>query len=208
MRCSLSYFLCFRIACGFCPRHGACQQVMNLARRISKEVDRRPRHRDRRNGDAALRRVVEPDRQLLARAASLPPWANLGTPSRDRRPKHALVSRRNGAALSFYGDVPQLIVPETRARSSARRAGKSTSSTNQTVSDFARYSGVSVLPAHPCSPRGKDSAESAVQVQPSKAAAAHVKDHDTALLTGGAAASRRGFQQCQPRSRLTGFRGL
>ena len=66
-------------------------------------------------------------------------------------------------ALSFYGGVPQLIVPDN-PRALVSEACRYEPQLNQTVHDFARHYGVSILPARPYSPKDKASAESAVQV--------------------------------------------
>jgi transposase len=66
-------------------------------------------------------------------------------------------------ALSFYGGVPQLIVPDN-PRALVSEACRYEPKLNQTVSDFARHYGVSILPARPYAPKDKASAESAVQV--------------------------------------------
>ena len=66
-------------------------------------------------------------------------------------------------ALSFYGGVPQLIVPDN-PRALVSDACRYEPKLNQTVHDFARHYGVSILPARPYSPKDKASAESAVQV--------------------------------------------
>ncbi len=66
-------------------------------------------------------------------------------------------------ALAFYGGVPQLIVPDN-PRALVSVACRYEPKLNQTVNDFARHYGVSILPARPYSPRDKASAESAVQV--------------------------------------------
>ena len=66
-------------------------------------------------------------------------------------------------ALTFYGGVPQLIVPDN-PRALVSQACRYEPKLNQTVHDFARHYGVSILPARPYSPKDKASAESAVQV--------------------------------------------
>ena len=66
-------------------------------------------------------------------------------------------------ALSFYGGVPQLIVPDN-PRALVSEACRYEPKLSQTVHDFARHYGVSILPARPYSPKDKASAESAVQV--------------------------------------------
>ncbi len=66
-------------------------------------------------------------------------------------------------ALSFYGGVPQLIVPDN-ARALISQPDRYEPRAHDTVLDFARHYGTSVLPARPRSPRDKAAAESAVQV--------------------------------------------
>jgi transposase len=66
-------------------------------------------------------------------------------------------------ALSFYGGVPQLIVPDN-ARALISQPDRYEPRAHDTVLDFARHYATSVLPARPRSPRDKATAESAVQV--------------------------------------------
>jgi transposase len=66
-------------------------------------------------------------------------------------------------ALSFYGGVPQLIVPDN-PRALVSDACRYEPKLNETVRDFARHYAVSILPARPYSPKDKAAAESAVQV--------------------------------------------
>lgn len=66
-------------------------------------------------------------------------------------------------ALTFYGGVPQLIVPDC-ARAVIADPDRYEPRANDTVRDFARHYGTSILPARPRSPRDKATAESAVQV--------------------------------------------
>lgn len=66
-------------------------------------------------------------------------------------------------ALTFYGGVPQLIVPDN-PRALVSTACRYEPKLNQTVLDFARHYSVSILPARPYSPKDKATAESAVQV--------------------------------------------
>ncbi len=66
-------------------------------------------------------------------------------------------------ALAFYGVVPQLIVPDN-ARSLIAHPDRFEPRANETVLDFCRHYGTSVLPARPRTPTDKASAESAVQV--------------------------------------------
>jgi len=57
-------------------------------------------------------------------------------------------------ALTFYGGVPQLIVPDN-PRALVSEACRYEPKLNQTVHDFARHYGVSILPARPYSPKDK-----------------------------------------------------
>ena len=66
-------------------------------------------------------------------------------------------------ALSFYGGVPQLIVPDN-ARALIAEPNRYEPRVNETVRAFARHYDVSILPARPYSPKDKATAESAVQV--------------------------------------------
>jgi transposase len=66
-------------------------------------------------------------------------------------------------ALSFYGGVPQLIVPDN-ARAMISQANRYEPRSNDTVLDFARHYGTSILPARPYHPQDKAKAESAVQI--------------------------------------------
>lgn len=66
-------------------------------------------------------------------------------------------------ALHFYGGVPQLVVPDD-ATAVIASADRYEPRANDTVQDFARYYGTSVLPARPRSPKDKATAESSVQV--------------------------------------------
>lgn len=66
-------------------------------------------------------------------------------------------------ALSFYGGVPQLIVPDN-ARSMIVDPDRYEPRSHDTVQDFARHYGTSVLPARPYHPQDKAKVESAVQV--------------------------------------------
>ena len=66
-------------------------------------------------------------------------------------------------ALHFYGGVPQLIVPDN-ARAVIASPDRYEPRANDTVLDFARYYGTSVLAARPRTPRDKATAESSVQV--------------------------------------------
>jgi len=66
-------------------------------------------------------------------------------------------------ALSFIGGVPQLIVPDN-PKAMVADANRYEPRANDTVLDFARHYGTSVLPARPRSPQDKAKAESAVQI--------------------------------------------
>ena len=66
-------------------------------------------------------------------------------------------------ALSFYGGVPALIVPDN-PRALISEPNRYEPRAHDTVLDFARHYGTSVLPARPHSPRDKAAVESAVQV--------------------------------------------
>ena len=66
-------------------------------------------------------------------------------------------------ALAFYGGVPQLIVPDN-PRAVIAQPDRYEPIPNESVQDFARHYGTSVLPARPRSPKDKSTAESAVQV--------------------------------------------
>ena len=66
-------------------------------------------------------------------------------------------------ALHFYGGVPQLIVPDN-PRAMIAEANRYEPRSNDSVLDFARHYGTSVLPARPYHPQDKAKAESAVQI--------------------------------------------
>lgn len=66
-------------------------------------------------------------------------------------------------ALHFYQGVPALVVPDNAAAVIVS-ADRYEPRANDTVQDFARYYGTSVLPARPRSPKDKATAESSVQV--------------------------------------------
>jgi transposase len=66
-------------------------------------------------------------------------------------------------ALHFYGGAPALIIPDN-ATAVIASADRYEPRANDTVQDFARYYGTSVLPARPRSPKDKATAESSVQV--------------------------------------------
>ncbi len=66
-------------------------------------------------------------------------------------------------ALHFFGGVPQLIVPDN-PKAMIADANRYEPRSNDTVLDFARHYGTSILPARPRHPQDKAKAESAVQV--------------------------------------------
>lgn len=66
-------------------------------------------------------------------------------------------------ALRFIGGVPQLIVPDN-PKALIANADRYEPRANETVLDFARHYGTSVLPARPYHPQDKAKVESAVQV--------------------------------------------
>lgn len=66
-------------------------------------------------------------------------------------------------ALKFIGGVPQLIVPDN-PKAMIADANRYEPRSNDTVLDFARHYGTSILPARPRHPQDKAKAESAVQV--------------------------------------------
>jgi len=66
-------------------------------------------------------------------------------------------------ALSFFGGVPQLIVPDN-PKAMVADANRYEPRSNDTVLDFARHYGTSFLPARPRHPQDKAKAESAVQI--------------------------------------------
>ena len=66
-------------------------------------------------------------------------------------------------ALTFIGGVPQLIVPDN-PRALIANPNRYEPRANDTVQDFARHYGTSVLPARPYHPQDKGKVESAVQV--------------------------------------------
>jgi transposase len=67
------------------------------------------------------------------------------------------------AALTFINGVPQLIVPDN-PRAMIARPDRYEPLNNETVQDFARHYGTSVLPARPRHPQDKARVESGVQV--------------------------------------------
>ena len=66
-------------------------------------------------------------------------------------------------ALRFFGGVPQLIVPDN-PKAMIADANRYEPRSNDTVLDFARHYGTSILPARPRHPQDKAKAESAVQI--------------------------------------------
>ena len=66
-------------------------------------------------------------------------------------------------ALTFFGGVPQLIVPDN-PRAMISQPDRYEPVTNATTEDFARHYGTSVLPARPYHPQDKGKVESGVQV--------------------------------------------
>ena len=66
-------------------------------------------------------------------------------------------------ALTFFGGVVQLIVPDN-PKAMIANPNRYEPRANETVEDFARYYGTSVLPARPRHPQDKAKVESAVQV--------------------------------------------
>jgi transposase len=66
-------------------------------------------------------------------------------------------------ALEFMGGVPQLIVPDN-PRALIADPDRYEPRANQSVLDFARHYGTSVLPARPYHPQDKGKVESAVQI--------------------------------------------
>ena len=66
-------------------------------------------------------------------------------------------------ALAFIGGVPQLIVPDN-PKAMIFDANRYEPRSNDTVLDFARHYGTSILPARPRHPQDKAKAESAVQI--------------------------------------------
>lgn len=66
-------------------------------------------------------------------------------------------------ALSFIGGVPQLIVPDN-PKAMIADANRYEPRSNDTVLDFARHYGTSILPARARHPQDKAKAESAVQI--------------------------------------------
>jgi transposase len=66
-------------------------------------------------------------------------------------------------ALSYFGGVTQLIIPDN-PRAMIADPNRYEPRANDTVLDFARHYGTSILPARPFSPKDKAKAESAVQI--------------------------------------------
>jgi len=65
--------------------------------------------------------------------------------------------------MRFFGGVPQLVVPDN-PRALIANPNRYEPKANDTVEDFARHSGCSVLPARPRLPQDKAKVESALQV--------------------------------------------
>ena len=80
-------------------------------------------------------------------------------------PRQTLADWLHGCAqaLRFIGGVPQLIVPDN-PRALIADPNRYEPRANETVEDFARHYGTSVLPARPYRPQDKAKVESAVQV--------------------------------------------
>ncbi len=72
-------------------------------------------------------------------------------------------SMRQIHRASFYGGVPQLIVPDN-PKAMIADANRYEPRSNDTVLDFARHYGTSILPARPRHPQDKAKAEAAVQI--------------------------------------------
>jgi len=116
-------------------------------------------------------------------------------------------------ALSFYGGCPQLIVPDN-TRSMIVDPDRYEPRSNDTVQDFARHYGTSVLPARPYHPQDKGKVESAVQVVERWILArlrhqtfASVHDVNRALRPLLDQLNQRPFQKL-PGSRATAFAAL
>jgi transposase len=113
-------------------------------------------------------------------------------------------------ALTFYGGVPQLIVPDN-ARALISEADRYEPRAHDTIVDFARHYGTSVLPARPRSPRDKAAVESSVQVVGRWILArlrhqrlANVHEADCAIAALLPALNERAFQKL-PGSRASVF---
>lgn len=80
-------------------------------------------------------------------------------------PRESMADWLDGCAraLSFLGGVPELIVPDN-PKAMIANPNRYEPQANETVEDFARHYGTSVLPARPGMPRDKAKVESAVQV--------------------------------------------
>lgn len=118
-----------------------------------------------------------------------------------------------GRALAFYGGVPMLIVPDN-PRALIAEANRYEPRANDTVLDFARHYGTSVLPARPYHPQDKAKAESAVQVVERWIIArlrhqrfANVHEVDRAIAPLLQRLNARPFQKL-PGSRATAFNQL
>lgn len=116
-------------------------------------------------------------------------------------------------ALDFIGGVPQLLVPDN-PRSMIADPDRYEPRSNDTVLDFARHYGTSVLPARPRHPQDKAKVESAVQIVERwiMARLRHqrfetVSDVDLAIAPLLAQLNDRLFQKL-PGSRRTAFMAL
>lgn len=116
-------------------------------------------------------------------------------------------------ALHFYGGVPQLIVPDN-PKAMIADADRYEPRSNDTVLDFARHYGTSILPARPRHPQDKAKAESAVQIV-ERWIMARLRHHKFASITEVNAAiepllqrlNAKPFQKL-PGSRASGFTEL
>ncbi|MGF6439415.1 hypothetical protein QF002_000224 [Paraburkholderia youngii] len=95
---------------------------------------------------------------------SSPHWALKTTPSlAPRRARRWLTGSARSCALSFIGGVPELVIPDN-PRALIANADRYEPRANDTVLDFARHYGTSVLPARARRPQDKAKVEVAVQV--------------------------------------------
>ena len=113
-------------------------------------------------------------------------------------------------ALHFIGGVPQLIVPDN-PRAVIAQSDRYEPRANDSVLDFARHYGTSILPARPHTPQDKAKAESAVQVverwimaQLRHVSLASVWETNRAIAPLLAALNAKPFQKL-PGSRLSVF---
>ena len=116
-------------------------------------------------------------------------------------------------ALSFYGGVTQLIVPDN-PRALIADANRYEPRANDTVLDFARHYSTSFLPARPYRPKDKPKAESAVQIVERWIMArlrhqkfASVHEVNSAIVPLLARLNERPFQKL-PGSRASAFAAL